>query len=112
MNGKLPPISAPVMGEETPSRCRAPHWPMQRAWRAGRIGAATLEGNAMKTVKMLGLLACAVALSGCLDTDTERGLAGAAGGAVIADVTGGNALTGAVVGGAAGVFCDDLGVCR
>ena len=85
---------------------------MQRAWRAGRIGAATLEGNAMKTVKMLGLLACAVALSGCLDTYTERGLAGAAGGAWIADVTGGNALTGAVIGGAAGVFCDDLRVCR
>jgi hypothetical protein len=45
-------------------------------------------------------------------TDTERGLAGAAGGAVIADVTGGNAVTGAVIGGAAGVFCDDLGVCK
>jgi osmotically inducible lipoprotein OsmB len=47
-----------------------------------------------------------------LDTDTERGLAGAAGGAVIADVTGGSAVTGAVIGGAAGVFCDDLGVCK
>jgi hypothetical protein len=85
---------------------------MQRARQAGRIGTATLEGDVMKTVKLVGLLACAVALSGCLDTDTERGLAGAAGGAVIADVTGGNALTGAVVGGAAGVFCDDLGVCK
>lgn len=55
-----------------------------------------------------------LALSACLDTDAERGLAGAAGGAVIADVTGGNALTGAVIGGAAGVFCDDLNVpgCR
>ena len=66
----------------------------------------------MRMVKISGLLAVALALSGCLDTDTERGLAGAAGGAVIADVTGGSALTGAVVGGAAGVFCDDLGVCR
>lgn len=66
----------------------------------------------MKTVKLLSLMACAVALSGCLNTDTERGLAGAAGGAVIADVTGGNAVTGAVIGGAAGVFCDDLGLCR
>jgi osmotically inducible lipoprotein OsmB len=53
-----------------------------------------------------------LALSGCLTTDTERGLAGAAGGAVIADATGGNALTGAVIGGAAGVFCDDAGICR
>jgi osmotically inducible lipoprotein OsmB len=66
----------------------------------------------MKTVKLVGLLACAVALSGCLETDAERGLAGAAGGAVVADVTGGNAVTGAVIGGAAGVFCDDLGVCK
>jgi hypothetical protein len=78
----------------------------------GRIGRINLGGVKMKTVKLMGLLACAVALSGCLDTDTERGLAGAAGGAVIADVTGGNAVTGAVVGGAAGVFCDDLGVCK
>lgn len=66
----------------------------------------------MKTVKLFCLLACSLALSGCLDTDAERGLAGAAGGVVVADVTGGNALTGAVVGGAAGVFCDDLGVCK
>jgi len=66
----------------------------------------------MQTARILGLMAAALALSGCLTTDTERGLAGAAGGAVIADVTGGNAVTGAVIGGAAGVFCDDLGVCR
>lgn len=65
-----------------------------------------------KTFTGLGLLASVLALSGCLDTDTERGLAGAAGGAVIADATGGNALTGAVIGGAAGVFCDDAGICR
>jgi osmotically inducible lipoprotein OsmB len=69
-------------------------------------------GVRMKIVKLVGLLVCAVALSGCLANDTERGLAGAAGGAVIADVTGGNALTGALIGGAAGVFCDDVGVCR
>ncbi|AZL60096.1 hypothetical protein EI545_15415 [Tabrizicola piscis] len=66
----------------------------------------------MKTVKIAGLLTCALALSGCLNTDTERGLAGAAGGAVIADATGGSALTGALIGGAAGVFCDDAGICR
>jgi len=66
----------------------------------------------MKIARVLGLMAAALALPGCLTTDTERGLAGAAGGAVIADVTGGNAVTGAVIGGAAGVFCDDLGVCR
>lgn len=64
----------------------------------------------IRNLLVVGL--AAFALSGCLDTDTERGLAGAAGGAVVADALGGNALTGAVVGGAAGVFCDDAGVCR
>jgi osmotically inducible lipoprotein OsmB len=66
----------------------------------------------MKSMKIVGVLACAVALSACVATDTERGLVGAAGGAVIADATGGSALTGALIGGAAGVFCDDAGVCR
>jgi hypothetical protein len=53
-------------------------------------------------------------LSGCLANDTERGIAGAAGGAVIAGATGGSPLTGAVVGGAAGYLCRDLNVpgCR
>lgn len=85
--------------------------PVQSAHERGRIAHVNLEGQ-MKTEKLVGLMAVAVALSGCMATDTERGLAGAAGGAVIADVTGGNVVTGAVVGGAAGVFCDDLGVCK
>jgi osmotically inducible lipoprotein OsmB len=53
-------------------------------------------------------------LSGCLASDTERGLAGAAGGAVISGATGGSPVTGAVIGGAAGYFCRDLNVpgCR
>lgn len=61
---------------------------------------------------LLAAAVAAFALAGCLETDTERGLAGAAGGAVVADAFGGNALTGAVVGGAAGVFCDDAGICN
>jgi len=52
----------------------------------------------------LGLAAC--------DTDAERGLVGAGAGAAVSAATGGNAVTGAVIGGAAGVFCDDLGVCK
>lgn len=51
-----------------------------------------------------------VSLSGCLANDTERGLAGAATGAVIGGVTGGSPVTGAVVGGAVGYFCRDLNV--
>ncbi|MBT8412227.1 MAG: hypothetical protein KJP02_10585 [Octadecabacter sp.] len=60
------------------------------------------------------LAAAAVAsLSACLDNDLERGLAGAAAGAVIADATGGNVVTGAVVGGAAGALCDEVtNICR
>ncbi len=63
-------------------------------------------------LNLIGLMAAGLILSACVDTDAERGVAGAVGGAVIADATGGNALTGAAVGGAAGVFCDDLGVCK
>jgi len=53
-------------------------------------------------------------LAGCLADNTERGLAGAATGAVIGGVSGGNPIAGAVVGGAAGYFCHDLNVagCR
>jgi osmotically inducible lipoprotein OsmB len=66
----------------------------------------------MRYVKSLAAVALVATLAGCLTNDTERGLAGAAGGAVIADAMGGSALTGAVVGGAAGVFCDDAGICK
>ena len=60
------------------------------------------------------LAATAIAsLSACLDNDLERGLAGAAAGAVIADATGGDAVAGAVVGGTAGALCDEITrICR
>lgn len=58
---------------------------------------------------ILGILAI-TGLSGCLETNAERGLAGAAGGALVADALGGNAVTGAVVGGTALYFCRDLNV--
>lgn len=67
------------------------------------------------SIKSLFLFAALTfGLSGCLQSDAERGLVGAAGGAVIADATGGNAVTGAVIGGAGGYFCRDLNVpgCR
>ena len=52
-------------------------------------------------------------LSACLDSDLERGVAGAAAGAVIAEATGANPVTGAVVGGAAGALCDEVtSICR
>lgn len=64
----------------------------------------------MRTTRILFGLALVGALSGCLENDSQRGLAGAAAGAVIADATDNNVLTGAAIGGLAGVFCDDLNV--
>jgi osmotically inducible lipoprotein OsmB len=67
--------------------------------------------NAPEMLKTLALCtAAAFGLSACLANDAERGLAGAAGGAVIGGMTGGSPVTGAVVGGAAGYFCRDLRV--
>ena len=53
-----------------------------------------------------------LALAGCLDTDAERALAGAAAGAIIADATGNSAAAGAAVGAAGGALCDDAGLCN
>jgi osmotically inducible lipoprotein OsmB len=68
----------------------------------------------MSARTLLLLCAATLSLAGCLVNDSERGLAGAAGGAVISGATGGNPITGAVVGGAAGYFCRDLNIpgCR
>nr|WP_321510668.1 hypothetical protein [uncultured Celeribacter sp.] len=52
------------------------------------------------------------ALAGCMQTDGERALAGAAAGAVVADATDNSALTGAALGALAGTYCDDAGLCR
>lgn len=67
----------------------------------------------MQKFRLLLAATAVVSLSACLDNDLERGLAGAAAGAVIADTTGGSALTGAIVGGAAGALCDEVTrICR
>ncbi len=54
------------------------------------------------------------ALSGCLQNDGQRALAGAAGGAVIAGATGVDPITGALIGGAGGALCGQagLGICK
>ncbi len=51
-------------------------------------------------------------LSGCLENDGERAVAGAAAGAIIADATDNNVLAGAAIGAGAGALCDDAGICR
>ncbi len=58
-------------------------------------------GTLIAVVAVLGLAACG-------DTDLERGVSGAAAGAVTAAALDGNVVTGAAVGAAAGVLCDDL----
>ncbi len=62
----------------------------------------------MRTSIITVAIAAILGLAACGDTDLERGVSGAAIGAVGAEITGGNPVTGAAVGGAAGVFCDDL----
>jgi len=64
----------------------------------------------MQIIKWLMAAALLSSLAGCLQNDAQRGVAGAVGGAVIADAVGGDAVTGALIGGAAGVFCRDLNV--
>lgn len=61
----------------------------------------------MRHSPLLLALVAATALSGCLQTDQERALAGAAGGAIIADALDTSAITGAALGAAAGaLYCD------
>ncbi|KEO61786.1 hypothetical protein [Thioclava indica] len=57
------------------------------------------------------ILIAGLALAGCMQTDGQRALAGAAGGAVIADATDNNVVAGAALGALAGTYCDDAGVC-
>ncbi|WP_179381762.1 hypothetical protein [Jannaschia marina] len=67
---------------------------------------------------LLPLVASAALLSACsqhggiIDSDLERGLVGAAVGYGAAKAVNGNGDRGAIVGGLAGIFCDDAGVCR
>ncbi len=63
-----------------------------------------------KAVFIMGLMGLGFTVAAC-DSDAERAVVGAAGGAAVASATGGSATTGALLGGAAGVFCDDVGIC-
>lgn len=64
----------------------------------------------MQILKIAAVVALVAPLAGCLENDTERMLAGAAAGAVIADATENDVVTGALIGAGAGAFCDDLNV--
>ena len=62
------------------------------------------------------LIAATALLAACapgaaIDSDMERGLVGAAVGYGAAKAINKNGGSGAIIGGLAGVFCDDAGVC-
>ncbi|MEM6728664.1 MAG: hypothetical protein AAF618_09205 [Pseudomonadota bacterium] len=56
----------------------------------------------MQPIKLIAALATITFLAGCLQNDFERAAAGAAAGAVIADATDNDVVTGAIIGGAIG----------
>ncbi|PWJ21287.1 hypothetical protein [Jannaschia seohaensis] len=68
----------------------------------------------MKTLLPLALATSLLAgcNTGFIDSDVERGLVGAAVGYGTARAIDGNGDRGAIIGGLAGVFCDDAGFCR
>ena len=51
-------------------------------------------------------------LAGCLETDLQRGVAGAAVGVASAEVLGTDPLATGLAGASAGLLCDDAGICR
>ena len=66
----------------------------------------------MRITTTLAGLATVLLLAGCLGNDVNRAAVGAAGGAVLADITDNDVLAGAAIGGVAGALCDDAGVCN
>jgi len=82
-----------------------------------RNAASALAAPQETTMKFIYPLIAATGLvSACapgaaIDTDTERGLVGAAVGYGAAKAIDGDGGRGAIIGGLAGVFCDDAGVC-
>lgn len=64
-----------------------------------------------RSLSLIVPAAALLLLTACVGSDLERGALGAAGGAAVAELTDSDVVTGALIGGAAGVFCDDAGVC-
>ncbi|MCL7464994.1 hypothetical protein [Phaeovulum sp. NW3] len=62
-----------------------------------------------KSPFILALLAAGT-LAGCMQTDGERAVVGAAAGALVADALDENMVAGAALGALAGSYCDDLNV--
>ena len=65
-----------------------------------------------KLLKPAAALVALTLLGACLNTDGERAIAGALGGALVADALDTNVIGGAAVGAAAGALCDDVNLCN
>jgi osmotically inducible lipoprotein OsmB len=66
----------------------------------------------MQTKSIILAAVAVFGLSACLESNLERGVAGAGAGVVAANVLGTDPAATALAGAAAGLFCDDVGVCR
>ncbi|MBQ2261132.1 MAG: hypothetical protein II336_07185 [Loktanella sp.] len=66
----------------------------------------------MYTKSIILAAVAAFGLSACLETDLERGAVGGAAGAVIGNQVGIDPVAAGAAGVAAGLLCDDVGVCR
>ncbi|MDA1153508.1 MAG: hypothetical protein O2873_01975 [Proteobacteria bacterium] len=58
------------------------------------------------------IILAAFALSACLESDTERAVAGAGAGLVASELLGTDRAGTMLAGAATGFFCHDVGVCR
>lgn len=67
-----------------------------------------------KYILIAGISLAALGLAGCagMSTDERNAAIGAAGGAVVADITDQNVAAGAALGAAGGALCNDVGICQ
>ncbi|GGH46409.1 hypothetical protein GVY41_03420 [Frigidibacter albus] len=62
-------------------------------------------------IRLTGAVLAIGLLASCGENDFERAAVGASIGGVGSALTGGSAVKGAVIGGAAGALCDDVNLC-
>ena len=66
----------------------------------------------MYTKSIILAAVAAFGLSACLESDVERGVVGAGAGVVVGNAIGVDPVAAGAAGVAAGLLCDDVGVCR
>lgn len=66
----------------------------------------------MHTKSIILAAVAAFGLSACLESDVERGVVGAGAGVIVGNAIGVDPVAAGAAGVAAGLLCDDVGVCR